>query len=123
MKRTGSAVAGLLAALCLLAPGAALANGALAIDGNQGQAYGFSYDYPDMRGAEQRALRECGPGCRVVLRFSTGCGAYAADQARGSTAYGWGTAASSQAAQNRAMSECSARGQRCMVRVWGCNSR
>ena len=123
MKGTKSAFAGLLAALCMLAPGAAIANGALAIDGNQGQGYGFSYDYPDMRGAEQRALRECGQGCRVVLRFASGCGAYAADQARGSSAYGWGTAATGQAAQNRAMSECSARGRQCMVRVWGCNSR
>jgi len=123
LKRTTTVFARILTVLCLLVPGASLANGALALDSNQGPAYGFSYDYPDMRGAEQRAVRECGQGCRVVLRFATGCGAYAADQARGSTAYGWGTAATGQAAQNRAMSECSARGRQCMVRVWGCNSR
>src|SRR5688572_5092027 len=94
---------------CVLALGAAgnaFANGALAIDSNQGPRYGFSYDYSTMSGAERRALNECGRGCRVVLRFSTGCGAYAADQARGSTVYGWGTARTGPGAQNRAMSEC-----------------
>lgn len=54
----------------------ALANGALAVDGNQGSRYGFSYNYPNMGGAEQRALSECGGGCSVVLRFSSGCGAW-----------------------------------------------
>jgi uncharacterized protein DUF4189 len=111
-------------ALTLVLAGNASANGALAIDSNQGPRYGFSHDYPTMRGAERRALNECGSNCRVVLRFSTGCGAYAADQARGSTVYGWGTARTGPGAQNRAMSECRAHGgSRCMVRAWACNSR
>ena len=104
--------------------GHALANGALAIDSNQGDQYGFSYNHPSMGAAEQRALSECGSGCSVVLRFSSGCAAYAADQARGSTAYGWGTAGSGGAAQSTAMNECRSRGGRsCQVRTWGCNSR
>lgn len=111
-------------AAAFLVTGNASANGALAIDSNQGPRYGFSYDYPTMSGAEQRALNECGPGCRIALRFRTGCGAYAADQSRGSTVYGWGTAGSGTAAQNRAMSECRAHGgTRCIVRAWACNSR
>ena len=111
-------------AIALASAGNASANGALAIDSNQGPRYGFSHDYPTMSGAERRALNECGRGCRVVLRFSTGCGAYAADQARGSTVYGWGTARSGQGAQNRAMSECRAHGgSSCVVRAWACNSR
>ncbi len=104
----------------------ALANGALAIDSNQGGRYGFSYNFANMNGAEQRALSECGGGCRVVVRFQSGCAAYAADQASGSTAYGWGTDGSSGAAQNRALQECRSRGgarANCIVRVWGCNSR
>jgi uncharacterized protein DUF4189 len=111
-------------AMALVLAGNASANGALAIDSNQGPRYGFSYDYPTMSGAERRALNECGSGCRVVLRFSTGCGAYAADQARGSTVYGWGTARTGPGAQNRAMSECRAHGgSSCVVRAWACNSR
>ena len=112
------------AVLALGLAGQALANGALAIDSNQGDQYGFSYNHPSMAAAEQRARSECGSGCDVVLRFSAGCAAYAADQARGSTAYGWGTAGSGGAAQNTALNECRSRGGRsCQVRAWGCNSR
>jgi len=121
-KAIGNWLGALALGLAMGASGTALANGALAIDSNQGSRYGYSYDYPTMREAERRALRECGPGCRVVLRFPTGCGAYAADQEPGSTAYGWGTASSSGAAQSRALSECRARGRNCIIRVWGCNS-
>jgi hypothetical protein len=118
--------AGTVAAFVLTfaAAGVASANGALALDSNRGARYGFSYDYPTMRDAEYRALNECGPGCSIVLRFRTGCGAYAADQAQGSTVHGWGTAGSGPAAQNRAMSECRAHGgKRCVIRAWACNSR
>ncbi|HYD58550.1 MAG TPA: DUF4189 domain-containing protein [Burkholderiales bacterium] len=115
---------GLAAALALAVQGTALANGALAIDGNQGDQYGFSYNHPSMGAAEQRALGECGSGCNVVLRFSSGCAAYAADQSRGSSIYGWYQANSGGSAQNGAMNECRSRGGRaCQVRAWGCNSR
>ena len=59
------------------------------------------------------------------------CAAYAADQAAGSTAYGWGiqapgTVGSSgeSGAKNRALFECRKRGgsnSSCIVRVWGCD--
>ncbi len=99
------------------------AAGALAIDSNQGDQYGFAYNHPSSAQADQRALSECGQGCQIVMRFSGSCAAYAADQSRGSTAYGWGTASSAGAAQNRALSECRSRGNACMVRVWGCDNR
>lgn len=123
MKRTQRLLSALLSVALLGASAPALAAGALAIDSNQGPAYGFSYDYAQMADAERRALSECGRNCRVVLRFQTGCGAYAADQTRGSTIYGWGTSSSRDGAQNRALDECGrAGGRRCIVRVWGCNS-
>nr|MBS0019018.1 DUF4189 domain-containing protein [Gammaproteobacteria bacterium] len=100
----------------------AMAAGALAIDSNQGRGYGFAHGYQNTSQAEQRALNECGHGCQVVLRFNSGCAAYAADQSSGSTAYGWGTASSGSAAQNRALSECQSRGgSSCMVRSWACD--
>lgn len=101
-----------------------MAVGAIAIDSNHGSRYGFSYDYPNIEEAEQRALNECGDGCQVVLDFNTGCGAYAADQAQGSSVYGWGTATSKSAVQSRALAECEAQGgTKCVIRVWGCNSQ
>lgn len=102
----------------------AFANGALAIDSSQGSQYGFAYNYQSMSQAEERALRECGDRCRIVLRFSTGCAAYAVDQSSGSSIYGWGTGSSNNAAQTRALSECQSQGGNfCSLRVWGCNSR
>ncbi len=112
----------LILAAGLLLSANTFAAGALAIDANQGEQYGFAYNYPDMGQAEQRALSECGNQCAVVLQFETGCGAYAADQQNGSSIYGWGTDANGGNAQSRAISECQSRGgTSCMVRVWGCN--
>jgi len=112
-----------LSALIVIGNGSAYANGALAIDGNQGSQYGFSYNYSSMAGAQNKALQECGGGCSIVKTFSRGCAAYAADQTSGSTAYGWGTAADSNSARNTAIQLCrNYGGTNCIVRVWGCNS-
>ena len=101
----------------------ASAYASLAIDSNQGSRWGYSYDYDNARDAEIRALAECGQGCRVVKTFATGCGAYAADQAYGGTAYGWGLASNKEQAQSIAMSYCRQYGgTECLVRVWACNS-
>lgn len=99
----------------------AMAAGALAIDSNQGDQYGWAEGYSDSSQAEQEALSQCGGGCQVVLRYDSGCGAYAADQYNGSSAYGWATASSSSDAQSVAISECQSRGgSSCMVRAWSC---
>ena len=105
-----------------LSGGQAMAAGALAIDSNKGNQWGWSEGQASTSQAEQRALSECGGGCRVVLTYGSGCGAYAADQAGGSTASGWGTASSGGGAQSTAMSQCQSRGGRnCVVRAWSCN--
>jgi Domain of unknown function (DUF4189) len=98
--------------------------GALAIDSNQGQAYGLSYDHPTAQAADARALKECGSGCRVVKNFAAGCGAYAADQARGGKASGVGTASTEQEAKTIALRYCRQYGgSHCIIRVWSCNTR
>lgn len=112
-----------LVLILALAGGQAMAAGSLAIDTLQGEKYGFSFNHPSMDQADQRAMRECGADCRVVLRFRAECAAYAADQAKGSNAYGWGTGATSGAVQQRALSECRAKGgSSCKVRAWGCDA-
>lgn len=113
-----------LAMLLLFAGSHAMASGSLAIDTLQGEKYGFSFNHPSMDQADQRAMRECGADCSVVMRFSGQCGAYAADQAKGSNAYGWGTGSTSSNTQAQAMSECRARGgSSCKVRAWGCDAK
>lgn len=98
----------------------------LAIDRRDGSRYGWAIDYKNWSQSDARALAECqrtGARCQVVLRFTGGCGAYAADQANGSTVYGWGTARNRQDAEARAWDEARRRGATSLVtRVWGCNS-
>ena len=97
--------------------------GALAIDAQQGDQYGWAVDYETTTAARAAALRACGAGCSVVLTFGR-CAAYAADQDADSTAVGWAEAyASGSAAQQAALSECRSRGggSGCIVRAWGCN--
>ncbi len=109
--------------LLALAGSQAMAAGALAIDTLQGEKYGFSFNHPSVDQADQRSMRECGADCSIVLRFSGQCGAYAADQAKGSNAYGWGTGSTSANTQALAMSECRAKGgSSCKVRAWGCDA-
>lgn len=109
--------------LFVLAGSHAMAAGSLAIDTLQGEKYGFSFNHPSSELADQRSTRECGPDCSIVLRFAGECGAYAADQAKGSNAYGWGTGTTSSNTQARAMSECRAKGgSSCKVRAWGCDA-
>lgn len=102
-----------------------MAVGALAIDSNQGSAYGYAVDYDNSYDARNGALRKCGRGCSVVVDFDSGCAAYAADQTAGSTAYGWSKDYPTRsAAEGRALNECENNGgANCVIRVWGCNSQ
>lgn len=109
--------------LAILAAQPALANGALAIDENQGDQWGWAVDYPDFQSARDRALQECGDGCSIVADFETGCSAYAADSAEGSTVWSWSLAVNRSTARDIALSECRKRGgTQCVIRAWGCNS-
>ncbi len=110
---------GLLAAAVIASP--AFAFGALAIQGNHGGNTGWSHNYSSKSAADEEALEECGPGCKVVLEFWNGCGAYAVDQTRGSTVYGWGTGSTRAAAENRANDECADNGgDDCTTKLWAC---
>ena len=111
--------------LCLLfSANSAHAVGALAIDNNQGDQYGWAVDYPSVSEAEIRVLKECGKGCQVVKTFSNTCAAYVADQSAGSSIWGWGEADSLAEAKTTANRYCTARGGRqCLARAWGCDSK
>ena len=100
-------------------------SGSLAIDSNQGQVWVWSIDYPTAADADRRALSECGGQCRIVMRFSGECAAFAADQEQGSTAHGWANGYKSGAgARRRALDECRGKGgTSCIVRSWACTRR
>ena len=95
----------------------------LAINGNQGDHWGFSYNRVSLSDADQQALSKCGVNCKVVKNFKNGCGAYAADQAQGSTVWGYGLDPNQQQAKDKALSACQYYGgTQCIIRVWACNS-
>ena len=96
-----------------------------AIDSNQGPNWGWAVDYETVQLASEWAVNRCGvQSCRVVMTFYNQCGAFAADQTRGSTAYGWAKTNTAYAAQNMALDYCRQRGgASCIVRAWGCTSR
>jgi hypothetical protein len=109
--------------LLIFFPMLSVANGALAIDGNQAGRYGFSYDQPNLAAASRVALNQCGINCFVIRTFNQGCAAYAADQTPNSTIYGWSTANNGNAARQIAMEYCRKQGGKsCIIRVWACNS-
>ena len=110
--------------IAAIAGSVAWAAGSLAIDTLQGKEYGFSFNHPSYGVADERAKRECGQDCSIVKRFENQCAAFAADQAPGSSVYGWWQgAASSAVVQQRALSECRSQGgSSCIVRAWGCDT-
>ncbi|MCK4493767.1 MAG: caspase family protein [Methylococcales bacterium] len=96
---------------------------ALAINGNQGSRWGFSYDRLSISEANQQALLKCGSDCTVVKNFANGCGAYAADQTFGSTIWGFAQATTPEQAKDKALASCLYyKGTQCIIRVWACNS-
>ena len=117
-------VVAVVAVVVLAVPAAAQPPvGALAVDGRQGDQWGWAVDYETAAAAQDRALQECGAGCSVVLTFGR-CAAYAADQDADSTAVGWAESyASAAGAREAALAECRSRGggSGCVVRAWGCN--
>lgn len=102
--------------------------GALAIDRNNGFYYGWSFDYPTLTEAEQKAIEECkskGGNCTVVLSYSgTGCAAYRTIDGNIGTAFGWGLAKTKEEADAIATKECLKRsnGSTPSNFVWSCNS-
>lgn len=103
--------------------GQAFGFGALAIDAPQGPAYGFAIDYSSEDGARAAALGKCGSKCQTVVVFNNTCAAYAADQTRGSSVFGWGYAPSQENASALALGYCRQYGGKsCKIRVWACES-
>ena len=95
---------------------------AIAVDGYHGVRGGWSYDYPDAYGAQQRALNECGSGCMLLGWIETGCIAFSVDRDPSSSVIGMATSYNRDQAQNMALQICRSNGgSDCIVRVWACN--
>ncbi len=76
-------------------------HGAFAYNIRTGQA-GYSLNYFDEVDAINRALNECGYGCKIIARFKNAC----ASLARSRSAYGWATAIRPSVARTNALQQC-----------------
>lgn len=94
--------------------------GAIAYDTESGRR-GWSFNFDNPRGAERKAMQECGPGCEIILRFGNRqCGALASTENN----HGWGAAwrRSSREARDAAYENCQERNRsRCIIRMTECN--
>jgi hypothetical protein len=113
-----------LAGFMVLQPAAAWAWGAIAVSNTQASRSGYSYDHSTKQAAIDRAVRECGRGCKAAVTFRNGCGAYAYGSYGSDAEYGIGVGSSQAAAEDEALFDCEMMlwGE-CAVRVWACNSR
>lgn len=82
-------------------------------------AWAYAINYASRATAANAAEKRCRGRCTNVLTFHNSCGAYAL----GRGGYGWGNGQSKETAQQKAMSECRARAEQCVISVWGCTAR
>ena len=94
--------------------------GAIAYNKNTGR-YGWSTNYKTQDEANDRALDECGRGCRVVMRF---WGEYRGALARGdNSAWGATSGPTDEGTRRTAIETCRKyRGTNCSVLVSACNT-
>ncbi|MDP2620263.1 MAG: DUF4189 domain-containing protein [Hyphomicrobiales bacterium] len=120
-------VAGLLALagpVVLQQLAAAWAWGAIAVSNEQASRWGYSYDYSTEQAAINRAVRDCGGGCKAVITFARGCGAYAYGAIDGDSEFGVGTGRNRAQAEDNALDDCEiALWDVCDIVVWACNGR
>ena len=102
-----------------LAPNLAQAEGAVAA--SRDGRVGLSYNYPGRRGAEERALEECGRGCRVIQTYHRNCAAVATGERGG---YGYAIRDRLERAEREAIENCRNEGARgCRIATRGCDER
>ena len=101
---------------------------AIAVDRSQNFAYGVSWDQPTKAAADKVAIEEVakrgGHGSIVLSWSGNGCGAYRTIDAKSGSAYGWGAAATQDAADAIAMAEATKRANGALANnhAWACNS-
>lgn len=90
--------------------------GAVAVGSNG--AYGYSFNYPEAKGASDRARAGCEGNCNVVKTFKNACAAIAVgDRGR----WGWSKQQTRALAETAAVKSCASSDKNCKVRVWACS--
>jgi hypothetical protein len=115
------AIAGFI--LFVIAIATAQAAGALAV-GVCG-AYGYGFDYSNVRDASAAAMSKCAGGsCKVVGVVHRGCAAMAVDAKNPCGSFGWAINSHLGNAENASMRRCvEFGGHDCVVRAWACDEK
>jgi hypothetical protein len=115
------AIAGFV--LFVIAIASAQAAGALAV-GVCG-AYGYGFDYSNVRDASAVAMSKCSGGsCKVVGIVHKGCAAMAVDAKNPCGSFGWAINSHLGNAENASMRRCvEFGGHDCVVRAWACDEK
>jgi Domain of unknown function (DUF4189) len=109
--------------LLIIAISTAQAAGALAV-GSCG-AYGYGFDYSNVKDASAAAMSKCvGGQCKVVGIVRNGCAAMAVDAKNPCGSFGWAINSHLGKAENASMRRCSEfGGHDCVVRAWACDEK
>jgi hypothetical protein len=109
--------------LLIIAISTAQAAGALAV-GVCG-AYGYGFDYSNVRDASAAAMSKCAGGqCKVVGVVHKGCAAMAVDAKNPCGSFGWAINSHLGKAENASMRRCvEFGGHDCVVRAWACDEK
>jgi serine/threonine-protein kinase len=115
-----AAVSGVIASSLLgMGPASAADTfGAIAYSQANG-AHGYGYKARSRDAAEEKALQECGPSCKVVIWFRNSCAALAVGKGRG---YGTFWSAAEDAVLTGAMRECRKNTSACELTRMVCSS-
>jgi hypothetical protein len=85
------------------------------------KGFGYSDGWPDLARAKKTALENCskhGAACQLWIWYNRECDALAADGEK----VGWGTSSAKQAADQRALAECTkGGGKKCAIQVSQCS--
>ena len=82
--------------------------------------YGYGNKFRTRTEAEEKALQECGPGCKVVLWIRSQCGGMASGKGRG---YGTFLGANERIVGDGSIAACEQRTSGCELRVAVCSAR
>jgi len=80
--------------------------------------WGWASNYRTRRGAEDRALDECGRGCEIAVWYEDQCGAVAMGRDGGA---GWAPGYDLAEAEDEALYQCEGVDRRCRILISSCS--
>jgi hypothetical protein len=125
MARVWRGMAGMVAGIFFVCAGSAAGQAAGAMAVGACAAYGYAFDYGNVRAARAAAEGKCaGAQCEVVVTLSHSCAAFAIDGHSPCGPQGYASAPGLGEAENTALESCHKFGGRdCVIRAFACDRK